>query len=86
MFGQKPAKIVGKRKKDPNVSHPFGDLLSQHIHRKHGLSQAKLAEGILQDPSIIGRMCKGPRPNGPRGCGPLVCLRYRKGRLYTKLV
>jgi hypothetical protein len=24
------------------MSHPFGDLLSQHLHRKHGLSQAKL--------------------------------------------
>lgn len=46
------------------VSHPFGDLLSQHLHRKHGLSQAKLAEGILQDPSIIGKMCKGERLTG----------------------
>ena len=43
------------------MSHPFGDLVSQHLHRKHGLSQAKLAEGILQDPSIIGKMCKGDR-------------------------
>jgi hypothetical protein len=48
------------------MSHPFGDLLSQHLHRKHGLSQAKLAEGILQDPSIIGKMCKGQRLNGPQ--------------------
>ena len=48
------------------MSHPFGDLLSQYLHRKHGLSQAKLAEGILQDPSIIGRMCKGQRLNGPQ--------------------
>jgi hypothetical protein len=38
------------------MSHPFGDLLSQYLHRKHGLSQAKLAAGILQDPSIIGKM------------------------------
>ncbi len=38
------------------MSHPFGDLLSQHLHRKHGLRQAKLAEGVLQDPSIIGEM------------------------------
>ena len=48
------------------MSHPFGDLLSQHLHQKHGLSQAKLAEGILQDPSIIGKMCKGQRLNGPQ--------------------
>ncbi len=48
------------------MSHPFGDLLSQHLHRKHGLSQSKLAAGILQDPSIIGKMCKGQRLTGPR--------------------
>jgi predicted ATPase len=46
------------------MSHPFGDLLSQHLHRKHGLSQSRLAEGILQDPSIIGKMCKGQRLTG----------------------
>ncbi|MCE7979599.1 MAG: hypothetical protein DYG89_00285 [Caldilinea sp. CFX5] len=46
------------------MSHPFGDRISQHLHRKHGLSQAKLAEGILQDPSIIGKMCKGERLHG----------------------
>jgi len=43
------------------MSHLFGDLLSQHLHRKHGLSQAKLAAGILQDPAIVGKMCKGQR-------------------------
>jgi hypothetical protein len=48
------------------MSHPFGDLLSQHIHRKHGLSQARLAAGILQDPSTIGKMCKGERLTGPQ--------------------
>ena len=48
------------------MGHPFGDLLSQHLHRKHGLSQSKLAAGILQDPAVIGKMCKGQRLNGPR--------------------
>ncbi len=48
------------------MTHPFGDLINQHLHRKHGLSQARLAEGILQDPSIIGKMCKGERLNGPQ--------------------
>ena len=48
------------------MSHPFGDRLSQHLHRKHGLSQSKLADGILQDPSIIGKMCKGQRLRGPQ--------------------
>ena len=50
------ARILGI---EATMSHPFGDLLSQHLHRQHGLSQAKLAEGILQDPSIIAKMCKG---------------------------
>ena len=48
------------------MSHPFGDLLSQHLHRKHGLSQSKLAAGILQEPAIITRMCKGERLTGPQ--------------------
>jgi predicted ATPase/DNA-binding CsgD family transcriptional regulator len=48
------------------MSHPFGDLVSQHLHRKHGLSQSKLAAGILQDPSIVGKMCKGERLTGPQ--------------------
>jgi len=48
------------------VSHPFGDLLTQHLHRKHGLSQAKLAAGILQTPSIISEMCQGKRLRGPQ--------------------
>ena len=48
------------------LSHPFGDLLTQHLHRKHGLSQAKLAEGILQEPSVITEMCKGRRLTGPQ--------------------
>ena len=56
------------------MSHPFGDLLSQHIHRKHGLSQAKLAGGILQDPSIIGRMCKGQRLSGPQARARVVAI------------
>jgi hypothetical protein len=48
------------------MSHPFGDLLAQHLHRKHGLSQAKLAAGILQTPSIISEMCQGKRLRGPQ--------------------
>ncbi|HMN27476.1 MAG TPA: hypothetical protein PKE45_04905 [Caldilineaceae bacterium] len=47
------------------MSHPFGDLLTQHLHRKHGLSQAKLAAGILQTPSIISDMSQGKRLHGP---------------------
>ncbi|MFN8490228.1 MAG: hypothetical protein U0350_21755 [Caldilineaceae bacterium] len=46
------------------MSHPFGDLVSHYLHRKHGLSQSKLAEGILQAPAIITDMCKGKRLTG----------------------
>jgi len=56
------------------VSHPFGDLLSQHLHRKHGLSQARLAEGIRQDASIIGKMCKGERLTGPQARARVVAI------------
>lgn len=48
------------------MSHPFGDRLSQHLHRKHGLSQSKLAAGILQAPAVITDMCKGRRLTGPQ--------------------
>ncbi len=48
------------------MSHPVGDLLTQHLHRKHGLSQSKLAAGILQSPSIITDMSQGKRLNGPQ--------------------
>lgn len=48
------------------MSHLFGDRLSQHLHRKHGLSQSKLAAGILQAPAIITDMCKGRRLTSPQ--------------------
>jgi|GEM_PF-2615309 len=46
------------------MSHPFGDLIVHYLHRKHGLSQSKLAAGILQSPSIITDMCQGKRLQG----------------------
>src|SRR5688500_3338600 len=46
------------------MSHPFGDLIAQFLSRKHGLSQNKLAEGILQDPAVVAHMCKGKRLTG----------------------
>jgi hypothetical protein len=46
------------------MSHPFGDLVTQHLSRKHGLSQNKLAEGIDQDPAVISAMCNGRRLSG----------------------
>ena len=49
-------------------SHPFGDLLTQYRARKHGLSQARLAEAAGYDPSLIGRMARGTRDlTGPSG-------------------
>ena len=56
------------------MSHPFGDLLTQHLHRKHGLSQSKLAAGILQSPSIVSEMCQGKRLNGPQARERVVAI------------
>jgi len=50
------------------LSHPFGDLLTQYRARKHGLSQARLAEAVGYDPSLISKMCKGGKElTGPSG-------------------
>lgn len=46
------------------MSHPFGDLLSQFLHRKHGLSQSKLADGVDLPRTVIGLMCQGQRLTG----------------------
>lgn len=56
------------------MSHPFGDLLSQFLHRKHGLSQFKLAGGILQSPSVISEMCNGKRLTGPQARERVVAI------------
>ena len=56
------------------MSHPFGDLVSQHLHRKHGLSQSKLAEAMLQKPTIVTRMCKGERLTGPQARERVVAI------------
>ena len=56
------------------MSHPFGDLLSRYLHRKHGLSQSKLADGILQDPSVITKMCKGQRLAGTQARERVVAI------------
>lgn len=56
------------------MSHPFGDILTQHLHRKHGLSQAKLAAGILQPPSIISEMCQGKRLQGRQARERVVAM------------
>jgi len=56
------------------MSHSFGDLLTQHLHRKHGLSQAKLAAGILQTASIISEMCQGKRLRGPQARERVIAL------------
>ena len=56
------------------MSHPFGNLLSQYLHRKHGLSQAKLASGVNQPPQIVHAMCKGERLTGPRARERVVAM------------
>jgi predicted ATPase len=69
------------------MSHPFGDLLSQHLHRKHGLSQSKLAEGILQAPTIITGMAKGRRLTGPQARERVIAIigwLHQQGVLATR--
>lgn len=56
------------------MPHPFGDLLRQFLHRKHGLSQAKLAEGILQPPAVITLMSKGQRLTSPQARERVVAI------------
>jgi tetratricopeptide (TPR) repeat protein len=56
------------------VSHPFGDLLRQHLSRRHGLSQNKLAAGIDQSPSVISAMCHGRRLTGPQARGRVLAI------------
>lgn len=69
------------------TSHPFGDLLNQHLHRRHGLSQAKLATGIWQDPAIIAKMCKGQRLSGPQARERVIAIvgwLHEQGALTTR--
>ncbi len=69
------------------MSHPFGDLLGQYLHRKHGLSQFKLADGIDQPPSVISEMCQGKRLTGPQARDRVVSILlwlYKQGALITK--
>ena len=56
------------------MSHPFGDLLHQHLHRRHGLTQSKLAEGVLQDPAVISNMCHGRRRVGQQARERIVAI------------
>ena len=42
-------------------THPFGNLISQLRARKHGLTQARLAEIAGYDPAVIARMCAGQK-------------------------
>jgi hypothetical protein len=48
------------------MDYSFGDLITQHLSRKRGLSQNKLANGIGQDPAVIAHMCQGRRLSGPK--------------------
>jgi predicted ATPase/predicted negative regulator of RcsB-dependent stress response len=68
------------------MSHPFGDLVSQYLHRKHGLSQSKLAAGVIQEPAVITRMCKGERLTGPQARERVVAIigwLHKQGALET---
>src|SRR2546425_1713828 len=57
-----------------NTSHQFGDLLWEHLVRKRGLSQNKLAVGIDQDRAVITRMCNGKALTGPQSRERVVAI------------
>lgn len=56
------------------MSHPFGDAITQFLHRKHGLSISKLATGIDQPRSVVGLMCQGQRLTGPQARDRVVAI------------
>jgi hypothetical protein len=59
---------------EESVGHPFGDLVTQHLSRKQGLSQNVLADGIGQDPALIRAMCNGRRLSGPQARERVVAI------------
>lgn len=59
---------------EPQMSHQFGDLVWQHLVRKRGLSQNKLAIGIDQDRAVITRMCNGKALTGPQSRERVVAI------------
>ncbi|MGH2543543.1 MAG: ATP-binding protein, partial [Ardenticatenaceae bacterium] len=64
---------------------PFGDLVTLYLSRKSGLSKNKLAAGILQDPSVISRMCQGKRLTGPQARSRVLAIIHwfcQQGVLY----
>lgn len=56
------------------MSHPFGDAVTQVLHRKHGLSLSKLAQGINQPHSVVSLMCHGQRLTGPQARERVVAI------------
>jgi hypothetical protein len=45
-------------------THPFGDLVTRYRARKHGLSQARLADLSAIDSTVLSHMCNGRRLEG----------------------
>jgi len=56
------------------MSHQFGDLVWQHLVRKRGLSQNKLAVGIGQDRAVVTRMFNGKALTGPQSRDRVVSV------------
>lgn len=56
------------------MSHPLGDLITQHLHRKAGLNQSVLDAGIDQPRSVVGLMCQGQRLTGPLARNRVVSI------------
>ncbi len=69
------------------MSHPFGDTVTQLLHRKHGLSLSKLASGIDQPQAVVSLMCHGQRLTGPQARERVVSIigwLHQQGSLTTQ--
>ncbi len=67
-------------------THPFGDLVTRYRARKHGLSQAKLADLSELDSTVLSHMCNGRRLEGSHARERVLKVItgfYRAGALKT---
>jgi hypothetical protein len=70
------------------MPHPFGELLAIYRARKHGLSQAKLAQIVGYDPAVIARMAHGKLdltgPTGRERVVRIIGALHDEGALHTQ--
>lgn len=69
------------------MAHPFGELLTAYRARKHGLTQARLAQAIGYDAAVLARMCNGQRdltgPSAREKIVSIIAVLQKEGVLHT---